>query len=448
MSPGRWARKEDKGAPPLPEADSKRLYPRRKLPGGLRIVVESIPYVRSVSVGVWVRVGSRQEPAELAGVSHVVEHLLFKGTHRRTARQIAEEMDSIGGLLNGYTSKEYSCFYVKVLDEHLDRAMDLLSDLVLCPRFDPGDLAKEKGVILEEIKMYEDSPDELVGDLLLEAMWGQDSLGRPVIGAADTVSALAPETVSGYHRDGYRQAATVVALAGNVQPRTGFELAEKHFGAMAAGGGPAERAAPLFVPGCRRKVKDIEQTHVSLGFEGVPLDAPALFDFQLLAGVLGGGSSSRLFQSIREDRGLAYSVFAYASPFSDTGFLGVYAGVSPENVGQTLALTEREIADLCRTGPSADELQRAKDQVKASLLLGLENTSNRMSRLGRSLLLLGRILSPDEVARRIDAVTVESLTELARRVLRPERVALAAVGPEGLPEEAEMREALAGEGRL
>ncbi len=419
------------------------LYAEDLLPGGLRVVLETIPYVRSVSVGVWVGVGSRQEPAELAGVSHVVEHLLFKGTARRTARQIAEEMDSIGGLLNGYTSKEYSCFYVKVLDEHLDKAMDLLADLVLSPRFDPGDLAKEKGVILEEINMYEDTPDELVGDLLAEAVWGKDPIGRPILGREKSVSGMVLDAVAGYHGAGYRQGNIVVALAGNVSAEAGFELSRRHFGAAPPQGARQAPSAPGFGAGCRRRVKPIEQVHVSLGFPGVPMDDPSVYDFHLLAGVLGGGSSSRLFQSIREDRGLAYSVFAYASAFSDAGLLGVYAGVGPEKVGEVLKLAAAEMRDLCRAGPSAEELQRAKDQVKASLLLGLENTSNRMSRLGRSLLLLQRILSPDEVARKIDAVTADSLAALARRILQPSKAALAAVGPKGLPAEAAMREALA-----
>lgn len=418
-------------------------YCRETLPGGLRVVLESIPYVRSVSIGVWVGVGSRREPAEAAGISHLVEHLLFKGTARRTARQIAEEMDSIGGLLNGYTSKEYSCYYVKVLDEHLEKAADLLSDLVTGPRFDPADLEKEKGIILEEIAMYEDTPDELVGDLLAEAIWGGDPLGRPVLGQEGTVSALDLGRVTSYHQAGYRQGETVVAIAGNVTEDAGLELACRYFGSMAPDGGGGAQPAPAFQPGWRAKVKPIEQTHVTVGFPGVPMGDPRIFDFHLLAGVLGGGSSSRLFQTIREERGLAYSVFAYASPFSDTGVLGVYAGVSPEKVLEVLTLAASEIDDLCRKGPGAEELQRAKDQVKASLLLGLENTSTRMSRLGRSLLLLGRILTPDEVARRIDAVTAESLRELAGRYLRPAQAALAAVGPEGLPEEAAMREALA-----
>lgn len=419
------------------------FYAEDLLPGGLSVVLETIPYVRSVSVGVWVGVGSRQEPAVLAGVSHVVEHLLFKGTERRTARQIAEEMDSIGGLLNGYTSKEYSCFYVKVLDEHLDKAMDLLADLVLSPRFDPADLAKEKGVILEEIKMYEDTPDELVGDLLAEAVWGRNPLGRPILGRAKSVSEMALDTVTGYHGAGYRQGNIVVALAGNVSVEAGFDLARRYFGATPPQGAHKTLGAPGFGAGFRHRVKPIEQVHVSVGFPGVPMDDPAVYDFHLLAGVLGGGSSSRLFQSIREDRGLAYSVFAYASPFSDAGLLGVYAGVSPENVGEVCRLAAAEMRDLCQSGPSAEELQRAKDQVKASLLLGLENTSNRMSRLGRSLLLLRRILSPDEVARKIDAVSADSLTALARRVLHPAKAALAAVGPKGLPSEAALREALA-----
>jgi predicted Zn-dependent peptidase len=412
------------------------------LPGGLRVVLEHIPYVRSVSVGVWVGVGSRHEPCESAGISHLVEHLLFKGTERRSARQIAEEMDVIGGLLNGYTSKEYTCYYVKVLDEHLEKAVDLLSDLVLSPRFDPADLAKEKGVILEELKMYEDTPDELAGDLLAEAAWGGDPLGRAILGEEATIDGMSSETVTGHHRSTYRQGATVVALAGNVTDEEGLGLVRRYFSAMTGEGGRERPPAPSFGPGCRLKTKKVEQAHVCVGYEAVPLSDPALFDSHLLAGILGGGSSSRLFQSIREERGLAYSVYSYAAPYSDTGLFGVYAGVSPDNVLEVLRLIAAEIRDIRENGPDPEELGRAKEQVKSSILLGLENTSNRMSRLGKSLLLMGRTISPDELARRIEAVTLESVTGLARRMLDPRRVALAAVGPEALPGEDDLRQAL------
>jgi len=413
------------------------------LPGGLRVVLETIPYVRSVSVGVWVRAGSRHEPRELGGVSHVLEHLLFKGTLRRSARRIAEDVDSIGGLLNGYTSKEYTCYYVKVLDIHLEKALDLLSDLVLHPRLDPDDLAKEKRVILEEIKMCEDSPDELVGDLLAEAVWGDDGLGRPVIGSEEAVSAITPEEVRTYHAEQYRQKAVVVALAGNVEVEEGIRLVRRYFGPMPEGGRLSRGPGPTFTGGYRRRAKSIEQAHVCLGFRGVSMADPAVYDFHLLAGVLGGGSSSRLFQAVREERGLAYSVYAYACPFSDTGFLGLYAGVSPGNLLEVLSLMGREVRDIASGTVTPEELQRAKDQVKAAVLLGLENTANRMSRLGRSLLLLDRIISPDELARRVDAVTAESLAGVARRVLDSDLTGLAVVGPEGLPPEHELRAAFA-----
>ncbi len=418
------------------------------LPGGLRVVVETIPYVRSVSLGVWVGVGSRHEPPELAGISHLVEHLLFKGTERRSARQVAEEMDAIGGLLNGYTSKEYSCYYVKVLDEHLEKAMDLLSDLVLAPRFDPADLVKERRVVVEEIKMYEDTPDDLAGDLLMEAAWGDDPLGRPVLGRETTMAALGPEAVAGHHRASYHQRATVVAMAGNIDADAGVRLVHRYFAGMSRDGVTGTGSGPSFRPGYRQRIKAVEQAHVCLGYEAVSLADAALFDFHLLASILGGGSSSRLFQGIREERGLAYSVFSYASPYSDTGLLGVYAGVSPGNVRSVLVAAAAEIDDIRAGGTTPEELQRAKDQVKSSILLSLENTANRMSRLGRCLLLLGRVVSPEELARRIDEVSLESLTTMARRVLDPNRVALAVVGPEGLPGEDDLRAALGGrEGR-
>jgi predicted Zn-dependent peptidase len=417
-------------------------YVRQTLSGGLEVVLETIPHVRSVSIGVWVGAGSRWESAELAGVSHAVEHLLFKGSSTRTARQIAEEIDSIGGLLNGYTSKEYSCYYVKVLDEHLDKALELLSDLVVFPRFDPLDLDKEKGVILEEIDMYEDTPDELAGDLLAEAVWSQDALGRAVLGAEATVSRFTVDIMSAYHRAGYRQGSTVLALAGNVSPSRGIDLSRRYFESMPEAGIRPKPNAPRPGTGFRSRTKPVEQAHVCLGFAGLSMGDPAIFDLNLLIGVLGGGSSSRLFQTIREDRGLAYSVYAYSSPFSDTGLLGVYAAASPGKMAQVLRLAGAEMARLGREGPVPEELQRAKDQVKASLLLGLENTSNRMSRLGRSLLLLGRVMGLDEVTRRIEAVTIEGMRELAAKTFHPSQAALATVGPKSLPGEAKLRSAL------
>jgi len=412
-------------------------------PGGLRVVVEPIPYVRSVSVGVWVAVGSRHEPEELAGAAHLVEHLLFKGTERRSARQLAEEVDSIGGHLNGYTSKEYSCYYIKVLDVHLRKALDILSDLVLSPLLDAADLQKEKGVVLEELKMYEDSPDELVGDLLGEAVWGEGSLGRPILGSTESVTSLSVKAVKRFHAEGYRQAASVVALAGNVDPAEAFGLVRDYFARMEPGGAPGPRRTPTFRPGFRSKAKSVEQAHVCLGFESVRLTDPDIWTSHVLAGILGGGASSRLFQTIREERGLAYSVFAYAAPFTDTGLFGIYAGVSRDNLLEVVRLIGAECRDLATSGPLPEELQRAKDQFKASLLLGLESSSQRMGRLGRSLLLRDDILSPEELARRVDSVTADDLTEMAERLFQPGAAGLALVGPNGSPDETAFRSALA-----
>ncbi|MFZ5813768.1 MAG: M16 family metallopeptidase [Bacillota bacterium] len=408
------------------------FYRKTTLPSGLRVVTEEIPHVRSVSVGVWVGAGSCFETPEEMGVSHLIEHMLFKGTERRTARQIAQAIDGRGGTLNAFTSKEHTCYYAKVLDEHLPVALDLLADMLLHSRFDATDLEREKGVILEEIKMYEDVPDDLVHDLFATAMWREHALGRPIVGTAETVQSLSREAILAFMHRHYVPGNMVVAVAGHVEHEAVVAMVDRAFGQMAgrpegmvwpAVPGRVERPVALVRP------KEIEQTHLVLGTRALPQEDDRIYALHLLNTVLGGGASSRLFQEIREQRGLAYSVYSYHSSFRTTGNFAVYAGVSPKMVGPVLDLVTGLLEQAGREGISTEELAEAKEQLKGQIMLGLEATSSRMTRLGRGELSQGRVLHPDEIIQRIDAVTGEEVAALASQLFLEELRVLSAVGP-------------------
>jgi len=403
---------------------------RTVLPSGLRIVVDEMPAVRSVSVGLWLAAGSRHEPPGRAGISHFLEHLFFKGTQTRSAREIAETIDAVGGHLNAYTSREYTCYYAKVLDEHLPVALDLLSDLVLRPRLAADDIEKERGVILEEIKLYEDTPEDLVHDVLSEGCWPGHSLGRPIQGSVQTVASMSRDDLLAHYRAHYVAPAAVVAVAGNVDARRVTGQVAEAFSPLPAGAPPAaDGTSPRFSPGTWVRRKPIEQVHLCLGAPGAPLtNQEESYAAQLLVTILGGGSSSRLFQEIRDERGLAYSVYAYANGYRDAGLVAVYAGTSPGQLHSVLQLMLAELEAVRRDGVRPDELRRARNQLKGNLMLGLESTSSRAAWLGRSELLLGRILTLDEMLGRIDAVTDDDLAAFAGRLV-PVRLGVAAVGP-------------------
>jgi predicted Zn-dependent peptidase len=409
------------------------FYQKSTLPGGLRVVTEEIPHVRSASVGVWVGAGSNWEHPVNMGVSHFIEHMLFKGTERRSARQIAREIDGRGGNLNAFTAKEHTCYYAKVLDEHLPIALDVLADMVQHSVFDPGEIEKEKGVIIEEIKMYEDVPDDLVHDLFATAMWSDHALGRPIVGTDETVQSFTREQLLGYLQEHYTPENIVVAAAGNIRHEQVAELAAQAF-ARLSGRPQGARTWPESPADLQRsrallRVKETEQAHLVLGVKGLHQDHEELYALHLLNTVLGGGASSRLFQEIREERGLAYSVYSYQSSFKDTGNFAVYAGISPAVVEQVLDLILRGFREAGRHGLSAEELSEAKEQLKGQIMLGLESTTGRMSRLGRGELTFGHVHTPDEIIQRIDSVTGEQVEELAERLLLNEPLVLSAVGP-------------------
>lgn len=411
------------------------FYEKTTLPGGLRVITETIPHVRSASVGVWVGAGSCWEEPANAGISHLIEHLLFKGTERRSARQIAREIDGRGGNLNAFTSKENTCFYAKVLDEHLPIAVDVLADMLQHSRFDEGDIAKEKGVVIEEIKMYEDVPDDLVHDLFVEAMWRGHALGRPIVGSEETVSSLTAAQMREYMAGHYHPEHLVVAAAGHLRHGQVVDLVSQAFAPMltAAPSRPREWPAGPVDPATSRAVlkeKETEQVHLVVGVKGLPNEHPEIYPLHLLNTVLGGSTSSRLFQEIREERGLAYSVYSYQSSFRDAGNFAVYAGVSTDAVTEVMDLIMDQLHTVGEEGIPVEELTEAKEQLKGQIMLGLESTSGRMNRLGRGELSLGRVLSPDEIMSRVDAVTPEQVKALAGRLLLREPFTLAAVGPD------------------
>lgn len=416
-------------------ADMGRFaYKKTVLPNGLRVITEEIPHVRSVSVGFWIGVGSRHETESLAGVSHFIEHLLFKGTETRSARQIAEAIDAIGGHLNAFTSKECTCFYARVLDDHFPMAVDVLADMLLHSRLDAGDVEKEKNVVVEEIMMYEDTPEELVHDIFSLALWPGHPLGRAVQGTVRSVRGLGhPEIIDYFHRH-YVPENMVVAAAGNIPHERVVEEALSRFGGLAGTGGFKPPVPPQSAQGTVYREKEIEQVHLCLGAEGIPLGDARIYSLHLLSNILGGGTSSRLFQEIREERGLAYSVYAFHNSYQDSGLAGIYLATSPASASAALSLARAEIARIKEEGVGKEELQRNKDQMKTSVVLGLESTSSRMTHLGKSELVLGRVLTPDEIIERIERVIPEDVCEIARQVWVEERVGMAAVGPAGTSE--------------
>ena len=399
------------------------------LDNGLTVLTERMPHVRSVSLGVWVKSGSRSETPELNGVAHFVEHLLFKGTRRRTAEAIAREVDSIGGHLDAFTGKETACYSAKVLDDHLPTAFDILADLVLNPRFDPDEMERERRVVLEEIKMEEDSPDDLVCEIFTQNFWRDQPLGRPILGTRGTVSGLDRDRVANFFREHYPPDQLVVSAAGHLDHRNLLDLALQHFGHLEArsnGRAPAP-ARPCNSISLRTK-KELEQAHICLGVPGCALADRDRFGFYLLSTILGAGMSSRLFQNIREKQGLAYAVYSGLSSFRDTGCLSVFAGTSLENVGRVVGSIVREFRDLKQQRVEDEELRRAKDHLKGSLLLSLESSSSRMSNLARQELCFGDYTPPQETIREIDRVTADEVQALACSAFDTRQVALTVLG--------------------
>jgi predicted Zn-dependent peptidase len=417
---------------------------RTVLPGGLRVVTEQVPGMRSAAFGIWVAVGSRDERPSLHGASHFLEHLLFKGTRKRDALEISSVMDAVGGEMNAFTAKEYTCYYARVLDEDLPLAVDVVSDLVLSSVVTSDDVEVERGVILEEIAMHDDEPGDAVHDALAGALWGDSPLGRPVIGTVESIEALSRPAIAGFYRRRYDLPHMVVSAAGSVDHDRLLRLVEQAFAERLTGDaapaplrttGPAPAAAARVVV----QERSTEQAHVVLGTSALRRDDPRRFALSVLSGALGGGMSSRLFQSVREERGLAYSVYSYTDAHADTGLFGVYAGCSPSRVGQVLDLVRAELAAVAERGVTDEEVRRAQGGLRGAMVLGLEDSGARMTRLGKSELVHEEVLGPEQVLERISAVTPDDVREVARDVLSRPR-SLAVLGPHG---SADLQEAIA-----
>lgn len=410
---------------------------RTVLPGGLRVVTEAVPTMRSVSFGMWVGVGSRDESGKQAGASHYLEHLLFKGTNQRSALEISAAIDRLGGEINAFTAKEFTCFYARVLDADLPVAVDVVTDMVLSSTVTGPDFESERGVILEEIAMHDDDPGDVVHDTFAQTVFGDTPLGRPILGSVGAIETLRRDTVRRYYRRWYRPEHLVVAAAGNLNHAAVVRLVKKAF---AAGGVSLNDEAPAS-PSVRRVQprpkagggaivipRATEQVNLVLGVPGVDRNDPRRFALAVLNSALGGGMSSRLFQEVREKRGLAYSVYSYHAQYSDAGLFGVYAGCLPKKVDDVLDLCRAELQRVCHRGVTAEELERGKGQLRGSLVLGMEDTGSRMNRIGKSELVYGQMLSVDEVLSRVEAVTLDDVRDVASGVLDVPPT-LAVIGP-------------------
>jgi len=409
--------------------NTERNLRRTVLPNGLTVLTERMEHLRSVAMGVWIKSGSRCEPAETNGISHFVEHMLFKGTRSRTAQLIAREMDSIGGNLDAFTGKETICFNVKSLSDHVPIALDVLSDLVLNPVFAAPDIERERGVILEEIKIDEDNPDVLVHELFTQSFWKDHPLGWPILGTTKTVAGLDQKSLFDYHNDRFHGGNMVFSAAGNLDHDQFVEAVVGKFSGLAGGATLHELAAPEATARVvMRNKKSLEQVQICLGVPAPPITDENRYTTIILNTILGGGMSSRLFQTIREDRGMVYSIYSDLSPYRDTGTLCVYAGTSAGKVIEVVDLILAEFHKLKQEPLTAEELTRAKDQVKGNILLGLESSNARMANLARQEMYFQQFFSVDEVIARINEVEAAQVQAMAQQLFDPERIAVTLLG--------------------
>jgi predicted Zn-dependent peptidase len=402
---------------------------REVLDTGLRLVTEAMPQVRSVTIGVWLMRGSRHETDARSGIAHFVEHMLFKGTHLRSAEDIAQAIDSIGGQLDAFTAKEYACYYIKVLDEHLPLAVELLSDIVLHPRFADEEIEREKKVILEEIKMVEDTPDDLVHELFTQHFWEGHPLGRPILGSKETVEALTASTLRQYFGGSYAAPNMVVSAAGNLEHARVRDLIGGAFSALPTEAERVSQGPPTVVPQVIARTKELEQSHLCLGTNSYPQSHEDRYVSYILNSLLGGSMSSRLFQNVREKRGLAYSVFSGLSAYRDAGNITIYAGCANDAVEQVIDLCVEELRGLKRTPVLDTELKRAKDHLKGSLMLSLENTASRMSHLARQEIYFDRHFGLDETLAGVQRVSAEDLQRVACDLFANGSLAATTLGP-------------------
>lgn len=400
---------------------------------GVRIVLENIPTVRSVAIGVWIGTGSRNETEQNNGISHFLEHMFFKGTKTRTAREIAESFDSIGGQVNAFTSKEYTCYYAKVLDTHAEFALEVLADMFFNSTFVEEELDKEKKVVLEEIKMYEDTPDDIVHDLLSKAIYKDHSLGFPILGTEETLITFTGDSLRTYMSDFYTPENVVISVAGNIGEDF-IGKVEKYFGQFDGKQKETSSQKPVFHANRIAKKKDTEQAHLCLGYQGLPVGHEDIYSLIVMNNILGGSMSSRLFQEVREQRGLAYSIFSYHSAFKDSGIITIYGGTGADQLELLLETIHETLEKLQQDGITEKELNNSKEQLKGSLMLSLESTNSRMSRNGKNELLLKKHRSLDEIISEIDKVTKDSVDRITRNIFSRD-YSISLISPDGkLPE--------------
>jgi len=404
------------------------LYRRAVLPNGLTVITEPMDHVRTVALGVWVAAGSRFEDATRNGISHFIEHMLFKGTAHRSARAIAEALDAIGGQLNAFTDKEHTCYYLRVLSDHLEEGLAILADMLLYPAIDPGSLERERQVLVEEIKSYEDAPDDLVHDVFAEILWPGHPLGRPVSGTLSTVARLGREDLHAYMAERYRPDAVLVTAAGQLEHERIVASVDRALGGWAGYAAPCVHLPPAPRNGAALRSKEIEQVHLCLGVPALHQAHPDRYVLAVLDSALGSGMSSRLFQEIREDRGLAYTISSYQAAYSDAGALVVYTATSPQTVREVVRLTLDGVV-RARAGLAPEEISRAKESLKGSLMLSLETPGSRMTKLARSEIYFGRQITLDEILADVDAVRGEDIIRLAQELLVLDRLVAAAIGP-------------------
>lgn len=404
------------------------MFKKEHLENGIPVVMEPISGVRSVAVGVWVKVGSRYETHEESGISHFLEHMFFKGTKKRTTKDISVDIDSLGGDLNAFTSRENTAFYIKVLDEHVNKGVDLLSDIFVNSVFPEDELEKEKKIIREEIKMVEDTPDDYIHDLFSLTVWGQEGIGQPILGRRETVASFTRDHVMSHIKKYYGTKDIVISCAGNFNREEMIALLNRRFGGLRQGSKPKKGIEPVFQRSIKVYSKEMSEAHICIGVPGVSQVSEERYAFFVLNTILGAGVSSRLFQEIRERRGLAYSVYSFTSSYQDAGLWGVYAGVSKKRIREVAELIIAEMRDFSHTLTDV-ELQRAKNHLKGNLILGLESTNSRMNNLARQEIYFGRYISPEEVLKSVDLVNMKQIRDLSERLISNDMFAVTALGP-------------------
>ena len=401
------------------------------LNNGVRVLCERLPHVRSCSIGFWAESGSRHEPSELSGISHFIEHMLFKGTKTRTAQQLACAFDEIGGQVNAFTSKDHTCYYAHTTDMHMQTAFDLLLDMYTQSVFDKKEVDLERGVICEEIDMYEDTPDDLVNEQLAQAIYAGDPLGRPVLGTKETLSGITSEILQDYRNRHYTAARTIISLCGHVTDNDLETICKKLEEAIPTGGDKLVDGDVEYKPSTILRRKKIEQNHLIIAFEGTPLGSDERFIMQALNNILGAGMSSRLFQKVREEHGLCYSVYSFCGNYIGAGILGIYVGLSPDSEQKAITLIREILKEIKANGVTEEELCRTKEQLKTTLLMGMESTASRMNVIARNEMIYGREVSEDELIEGIDSVSLEDVQKLAQRIFDFNTASLSVVGTIG-----------------